>query len=190
MRIAWTQKGAIFLADIAFENDTPRVVGKKMVIRSEDVSGECALETQNFRPPEENEIIFSAYDYRGGEVMGVHIETGEITNYSDADNQYDEPEGIFPDGQYTLVESDRHASKGRDFKGHQYIDLHKLALDGSGSYERLTYFNDYPGFKASNPVVRDDGRLIAFQMAKIGDPAGVGRGLFLFDLEKYEPGKP
>src|SRR6185369_14776194 len=28
------------------------------------------------------------------------------------------------------------------------------------------YFSDYAGYKASNPVVSDDGRLIAFQMAK------------------------
>jgi hypothetical protein len=32
-------------------------------------------------------------------------------------------------------------------------------------------------------VVSDDGRFIAFQMAKLGDPAGVGRGLFILDLE-------
>ena len=37
-----------------------------------------------------------------------------------------------------------------------------LALDGSGYAGRLTHFSDDPGFKASNPVVSDDGRFVAF----------------------------
>src|SRR5947207_18445 len=31
------------------------------------------------------------------------------------------------------------------------IILGRFTLDGSGEYERLTFFSDYPGFKASNP---------------------------------------
>ena len=67
--------------------------------------------------------------------------------------------------------------------------IYKLALDGSGNTERLTHFNDYPGYKASNPVVSDDGRYIAFQFARVGDPAGVGRGLLVLDLVGYEKAK-
>ena len=63
---------------------------------------------------------------------------------------------------------------------------YKLALDGSGRTQRMTFFGDYPGYKASNPVVSDDGRYMAFQFAKRGDPAGVGRGILIFDLVKYE----
>jgi hypothetical protein len=33
-------------------------------------------------------------------------------------------------------------------------------------------------------VVSDDGRHLAFQMAKSKDPAGVGYGIFIFDLKK------
>jgi hypothetical protein len=186
LRIAWTYKNKIFIGNIVYQNGIPEIKNKRLVLDAKDLDFECGLETQNFRPPLEREIIFSAYDYRGGEVMGVDRETGKITNYSNMDNQYDEPEGIFPDGMYTLVESDRHKSKGVSFQGHQYIDIHKLALDGSGKYERITHFNDYDGWKATNPVVSDDGRFIAFQCAKVGDPAGVGRGLLLFDMRKYE----
>jgi Tol biopolymer transport system component len=113
--------------------------------------------------------------------MGVDIETGRATNYSLAPDQYDEPEGIFPDGKYTTVECDRHSRKGTD-----YIDIYKLRLDGSGRTERLTFFAEYPGYKATNPVVSDDGGYMAFQFAKKGDPAGVGRGIMIFDLAKYE----
>ena len=93
--------------------------------------------------------------------------------------QYDEPEGIFPDGQYTLVECDK-----QNLKGAGHVDLWKLKLDGNRAYERLTYFSDYPGYKASNPVVSDDGRFIAFQLAKSSEAAGVGHGLFILDLDK------
>jgi hypothetical protein len=189
MRIAWTQKNKIVLGDIVYENGVPKITGKRMILDAEALDFQCHLETQNFRPPEEKEIIFSAYEYRGGEVMGVNIGTGQVVNYSNADNQYDEPEGIFPDGKYTLVESDRHLSKGKEFKGIQYIDIHKLALDGSGKYERMTRFNDYPGWKATNPVVSDDGRFFAFQYAKFGDIAGVGRGILICDLDEYKRNK-
>ena len=47
----------------------------------------------------------------------------------------------------------------------------------------------YTGYKASNPVVSDDGRFMAFQMARSRDPAGVGYGIFLFDLSPAGHGK-
>ena len=88
------------------------------------------------------------------------LSTKAVTNYSNSPGQYDEPEGIFPDGQFTLVECDK-----QNLKGPSYVDLWRLKLDGSGAYERLTHFSDYPGYKASNPVVSYDGKFIAFQMA-------------------------
>lgn len=57
----------------------------------------------------------------------------------------------------------------------------KLSLDGKRAWGRLTYFNKYPGYKASNPVVID-GRLMAFKIARSSDPAGVGYGIFLEDF--------
>jgi hypothetical protein len=59
-------------------------------------------------------------------------------------------------------------------------------LDGSGDYERITFFGEYPGYKASNPVVSDDGRFIAFQYARLGDRAGVGHGILVLDLKTRE----
>lgn len=193
MKIAWTinheqypdelPDGAaqIWMADIVYEDGTPQLANKKLVLDNRNLDFETGLETQNFRPPDEKELTFAAYGYQKTEVMGVNIDTGEIThNYSQSPDTYEEPEGIFPSGEYTLVESDRHQGGG----GSQYIDIHKLKLDGSAEFERLTFFNDDRGFKASNPVVSDDGRFMAFQMARVGDPAGVGRGLFIYDFSK------
>jgi hypothetical protein len=172
-------------ADIVFQDSRPRLANQKLIIDSRDLPFRCTMETQNFRPPDEQELTFSAYGYQGTEVAGVNLLTKKVTNYSQAPGQYDEPEGIYPDGQYTLVECDR-----QNHKGPGYVDLWKLKLDGSGQYERLTYFSDYPGYKASNPVVSDDGRFIAFQMAKSRDSAGVGHGIFVYDIAKARQEKP
>ena len=166
------------MADIVYENGVPKLVHKKKILDVRDLPFDCDPETQNFRPPDEKELTFSPYEYQGSEVMGLDSETGKVINYSNAPERYDEPEGIFPDGKYTTVESDGH-NKGT-------IDIYKLPLDGSGKMERLTFFTNYEGYKASNPVISDDGRYMAFHYAKKGDPAGVGRGILLFDLEMYE----
>jgi hypothetical protein len=181
MRIAWTQNEVFYMADIIYENGIPKLANKRKIMNGQDLPFRCGIETQNFRPPNEKELIFTAYGYQGTEVMGLDIETGRVTNYSNAPNQYDEPEGIFPDGRYTTVECDRHNPKGI-----HYNDIYKLALDGSGRTERLTFFADYPSYKSTNPVVSDDGRYMAFQFARKGDAAGVGRGILVFDLALYE----
>jgi hypothetical protein len=191
LHIAWTHVAAqypdamppgssrIHEADITYEDGVPKLANQRLVLDSRDLPFRCTLEAQNFRPPDEHELTFSAYGHQGTDVCGIDLRTKAVTNYSDAPEQYDEPEGIFPDGRWTLVECDREGFTGR---GPGHVDLWKLSLDGNRTWERLTEFNRYPGYKASNPVVSDDGRFMAFQMAKSRDPAGVGYGLFLYDL--------
>jgi hypothetical protein len=193
MHIAWAQvaaqypdempKGAsrMLEADIVYEDGAPKLANQRLICKSDDLPFKCTLEPQNFRPPAERELIFTAYGHQGTDVCGIDLQTKKVVNYSNAPGQYDEPEGIFPDGQYTLVESDR-----QNRKGSRYVDIWKLKLDGSGQMERLTFFSDYPGYKSSNPVVSDDGRWMAFQMAKSKDEAGVGHGIFIYDFTKAE----
>jgi hypothetical protein len=193
MHIAWTHVAdqypdempaggsRLLEADVAIdEAGAARLANPRVILNSRDLPFKCTLETQNFRSPQETELTFSAYGHNKTDVCGVDLASGRVVNYSNAPDQYDEPEGIFPDGLHTLVECDRQNKKG---SGH--VDLWKLKLDGSGAEaERLTFFSDYPGYKASNGVVSDDGKLVAFQMAKAGEAAGVGHGIFLIDLEK------
>ncbi len=167
----------ILEADIVYEAGVPKLANERLVLDSRDLPFKCTLETQNFRPPDEKELTFSAYGYQGTEVCGVDLATKNVTNYSNAPGQYDEPEGMFPDGQFTLVECDK-----QNHKGSRYIDLWKLKLDGSGAMQRLTFFSDRAGYKASNGVISDDGRFLAFQLAKSADEAGVGHGIFILDL--------
>lgn len=197
MHIAWTHVAAQYPdempaessrmqeADIAYVDSTPTLTNEVLIINSGDLPFRCTMETQNFRGPDEQELIFSAYGYQGTEVCGVNLLTREVVNYSNADGQYDEPEGIFPDGQSILVECDRH-----NLQGSRYSDIWRLKLDGSGEYERVTFFAEHPGYRGSNPVVSDDGRFVAFQLARSRDDAGVGHGLFVLDLERAEPRDP
>jgi hypothetical protein len=191
MHIAWTHVAAQYLeqmqtgssrmqqADIIYDGSQVKLTNEKLIIDSCDLPFRCTVETQNFRPPKETELTFSAYGYQGTEVCGVDLLTKKVTNYSNSPGQYDEPEGVYPDGYYTLVECDK-----QNLRGSGYVDLWRLKLDGSGFYERLTHFSEYPGYKASNPVVSDDGKFIAFQMAKSTEDAGVGHGIFVYDIDK------
>jgi Tol biopolymer transport system component len=191
MHIAWTHVSAQYPdtlpkgvsqmreADIVYEDGKPKLANERLVLDSRDLPFSCELETQNFVPPDERQLTFSAYDYQGTEACVVDLATKKATNLSNAPDEYDEPEGVFPDGRFTLVECDKQNKLG---PGH--VDLWKLRLDGGGYVERLTFFSDYPGYKSSNPVVSDDGRFMAFQMAKSSDQAGVGYGIFVLDLKK------
>ena len=191
MRIAWTHVAAEYPdemppgssrmqeADVVYENGAPRLAHQRVILESKDLPFKCTLETQNFVPPDEKKLTFSAYGYQGTDVCVVDLDTKKVVDLTNSPDEYDEPEGIFPDGQFTLVECDR-----QNRKGSNHVDLWKLRLDGGGYMERLTYFSDYPGYKSSNPVVSDDGLFMAFQMAKSKDPAGVGYGIFIYDLAK------
>jgi Tol biopolymer transport system component len=176
----------LMVAELDLSGGTPKLINKKTVYESKDRN--CVLEAQDFYD-NDNKMIFTCYEphekAEGASVMGIDLQTGQVTNFSKAPGTYNEPEGIFPDGQYTTVEGDRQCNQLGGERGHGNIDIWKLKLDGTGKdFKRLTYFNDYEGGKASNPVVSTDGRFMAFQVGKSGDPAGVGYGILLYWFKK------
>ncbi|MBE0653923.1 MAG: PD40 domain-containing protein [Bacteroidales bacterium] len=190
MTIAWTQnfgqesrptgRFVIWKADINYDSEKPYLANQELVIDNShpDIEG-AVLEVQNFRPPDEKEIIFQSTI--GVETFGFHTETGALINYSLAPETHEEPEGIFPDGKSTLVESDREASVG---KWPTNVDFYRLPLDGSGKTQRLSFFAESGEFRGTNPVVSDDGKYIAFQLSPSTAEAGVGIGIFVYDIEE------
>ncbi len=191
LRIAWSNsegqypdevpKGhtKLYVADIDYSGAAPHLANKKMVLESNDPS--CRIEAQDFY---DNDTKLTYTCYRPGdkaEVMGIDLATGKTTNFSQSPNTYNEVEGIFPGGQHTCVEADRQGNGA----GSHHVDIWKLKLNGNGkNFERLTFFTDYEGFKASNPVVSTDGKLMAFQVAMSKDEAGVGYGIVLYHFDK------
>jgi Tol biopolymer transport system component len=173
----------LIVADVDLKATPPKLSNQKTVYESKDRS--CVLEAQDFYE-NDSKMIFTCYEPQGlASVMGLDLKTGQAVNFSKAPGTYNEPEGIFPDGQYTLVEGDRQVEQLGGKHGSGNIDIWKLKLDGTGKdFVRLTHFNDFEGGKASNPVVSTDGRFMAFQIANTADPAGVGYGIVLYWFRK------
>ena len=167
------------VAKLDLSNGTPRLVDKKTVYESHDTN--CVLEAQDFYD-NDTKMTFTCYQPKGlASAMGIDLKTRKVTNFSKAPGTYNECEGIFPDGKYTCVEGDRQVDKLGGEHGSHNIDIWKLRLDGTGKdFVRLTHFNDYEGWKASNPVVSTDGKFMAFQVASTKDEAGVGYGIVLY----------
>jgi hypothetical protein len=174
-----SEASRLIVADLDLAGSAPRLTNQKTVYESKDRS--CVLEAQDFYDNDAR-MTFTCYEPKGlASVMGIDLQTGRITNFSKAPGTYNEVEGIFPDGLYTCVESDRQCDVLGGKRGSGNIDLWKLRLDGMGKdFVRLTFFNDYEGGKSSNPVVSTDGRFMAFQSARTSDPAGVGYGILLY----------
>jgi len=196
MKIAWTLFGQreIVMADIEYNNGIPKLVNKKTIVNYNDSAAYVRLETQDFRPPLDEELIYTHYwgdekdAFHHSQTYGYNIKTGKTTDYTHLPDSYNEAEGIFPDGKYILIESDRH--QPMQFRNQYKLDVYKLKLDGSGEVERLADFSTrYPGkFRSDNPVVSRNGKYIALQFGFMKG-AGNGQGIFLFDVEKYEQSK-
>ncbi len=173
----------IVTAFIDLSGTEPKLINKKIIYESKDRN--CVLEPQDFYD-NDTKLTFTCYEPKGlASVWGIELQAKKVTNFSNAPGNYNEVEGIFPGGQsggqYTCVESDHQCDWLGGDRGSGNIDIWKLRLDGTGKdFTRLTFFNDYEGSKASNPVISRDGKLMAFQSARTTDPAGVGYGILLY----------
>jgi Tol biopolymer transport system component len=192
MKIAWSNtrgqypdqlaegESVIYTADIIYKDGAPQLENKREIIRAK--APECTLEAQDFRN-NDSELIYVCYRSTYADVMGIDLNTRKVTVYRKIPDEYNEVEGIFPDGKSALVESSREQG-GPERQNSRYIDIWRLKLEpNSADYVRMTHWGEYEGYKASNPVVSHDGKWFAFQSARSKDPAGVGYGIFLYKLE-------
>ncbi len=172
----------IIVADVEVSGAAAALRNQRVVRTSP--SNACTLEAQDFFD-NDSKLTYSCYEPQGkASVWTLDLASGKAVNQTATIGGYNEVEGIFPDGRYTLVESDRHAVLNNWPGLFRNIDIWKLRLDGTGKdFTRVTRFNDCEGWKASNPVVSTDGGLIAFQVARSADEAGVGYGIVLYQLK-------
>jgi hypothetical protein len=172
----------IVVTDLDLSGKTPILINRKVIFESHDRN--CSVEPNDFYD-NDTKLTFTCYEPgNNSSVMGIDLITLEVTNFSKTPGTYNEVEGIFPDGKYTCVESDRQCTwLGGHGSGN--VDIWKLKLDGTGKdFERLTFFNDYKGGKASNPVVATNGQFMAFQIARAHEVAGVGHGILIYKFKK------
>jgi hypothetical protein len=170
------------VADLDPAAEKPALRGEHVVFTSDGPG--CYLEAQDFFD-DDRKLTYSCYEPEGrASVWTIDLATGQRVNQTASIGFYNEPEGIFPDGLHTCVESDHQSRQYGDPSSFRNIDIWKLRLDGTGkSFTRLTTFNDYEGWKASNPVVARSGRFMAFQVARTADEAGVGYGILLMRFD-------
>ncbi len=193
--IAWThdtdgepRQSRISLGELVYENGTPALKNVRALISTKDFPENQRpkmVETQNFVPPDDKQLTVTAYQLEGGansEGFLLDVDTRQLTNFTRSPDHYEEVEGVFPDGKSTTVERNEHHGKAWPL-----IDLWRVWFDGSREPQRLTRFLDFKGYKAANPVVSDDGTLMAFQLGIAGDEAGVGYGIFVMDLSRTQP---
>ena len=169
----------LFVADVQVANGSAQLENKQMVYESRTKA--CTIEAQDFYD-NNRKMTFTCYEPGDrASVMSIDLASKKVENMSKAPGTYNECEGIYPDGLYTNVEADRQVEQLGGKGGSGNIDIWKLRLDGTGKdFKRLTHFNDYEGFKASNPVVSTDGRFMAFQVANAAEAAGVGHGIMIY----------
>lgn len=193
LRMAWSETESQFpelprgysrlvVGDVEVGGGTAKLVNVKTVYESKSPS--CRIEAQDFYD-DDTKMTFTCYRPKGlAGVMGIDLKTGAVTDFSQEAAIYNEVEGIFPDGKYTLVESSKQVEELGGVHGSREIDVWKLRMDGTGKeFVRLTHFNDYEGWKASNPVVSTDGKWIAYQIARAADEAGVGYGIVMMRVK-------
>ena len=96
-------------------------------------------------------------------MFGFNLITKKYTKYTDLPKSYNEAEGIFPDGDFMVIESDRH--QPMEERNKYKLDIYLLKLDGSGEVERLADFSTryFNRIKSDNPVVNKTGNIIAHQ---------------------------
>jgi hypothetical protein len=172
-------ESVIYTGDVVTKDGVAVLANKKEILRAR--APECTLEAQDFRRGD-TELIYTCYRSPYADVFGIDLGTGKVTTYRKVPAEYNEVEGISPDGRWTLVESSRDQG-GPETQNSSHIDIWKLGLEpGGGDFVRLTRWGDYEGYKASNPVVSGDGTRMAFQSARNNEPAGVGHGIFILTL--------
>jgi Tol biopolymer transport system component len=165
-----------YTADIVYRAGVPSLANKQRVARETG----CMGETQDFRNVD-RELTYTCYgkreEGRGSQagVYGVEIASGKVTRYRDNDNEYNEVEGISPDGSWTTVEC-----AGRVAKGLAPLDICRLELVPNGGY-RVLFKGTQPNStrKANNPVISPDGKWMALSSAdaaQSANPAEAGKG--------------
>jgi Tol biopolymer transport system component len=101
---------------------------------------------------------------------------GELRNYSNS-TAYEEAEGVDATGNAVYVECDL------EYGGLTPGPLNIWRLDlRTHTWERVTYFNRYAPYYASNPTVAPDGSRLAFQLSIDGDVEGRGDGILVLEL--------
>jgi hypothetical protein len=167
------------MAEIAEGASGPHLINEREIFRR--ALPACAPEPQDFRDNDQ-ELVFTCAAIPAGEgafaeVLGFNLITHEFVTYRSDRTEYNEVEGIAPDGSWTLVECGPRVPSGLG-----PLDLCRLELTPRGRTRPLVVTPRPSTRKTTNGVVSPDGRWIAFQGADSRGEHGVGDSIYLLNI--------
>ncbi|CAN7269706.1 hypothetical protein LJR225_001330 [Phenylobacterium sp. LjRoot225] len=176
-QLAFVRPTKRYIAEISYENGAPKIANKRELMPV--LPKECSfIEPQDFRD-RDKELVYSCMSAANGglliSVMGHRIDTGEFITYLRKPGEYNEVEGVSPDGKWATVECGKQTGPGLP-----PLDICRLELKPNGAVSRLIV-GTAPGTTGdvSNPVVSPDGKWIAFQKSdSASGEIGEGYGLY------------
>jgi hypothetical protein len=181
-QLAFMRPTKRYAAEIFTRSGAPRIVNKREIMAS--LPSECSfIEPQDFRA-NDTEMVYSCMGMTasGGlqiSVMGNRFADNSNTTYYRKPGEYDEVEGIAPDGSWATVECGK-----QDKPGLPELDVCKLELREGGELSVLMRGRT-PGSTSdiSNPVVSPDAKWLVFQRSdsNSGD-IGEGYGIYRYRL--------
>lgn len=170
-----------YAAEIVYHDGVARIANKREIMATPP-KGCNFIEPQDFRDSD-RELVFSCLGAADGKplvsVMGYNLQTGRFVTYRRVVGEYNEVEGIAPDGSWATVECAKQETAALP-----PLDICGLELKADGGMRRIIV-GTKPGSSShvSNPVVSPDGKHIAFQKgdATVGE-IGEGMGIYLVKL--------
>lgn len=181
-QIAFVKPTKRYIAEVTYRDGVPTLTGKREIMST--LPQACGfIEPQDFRD-DDTELVYSCMGpiSRGDftiSVMGYKLPSGDNVTYYHHTGEYNEVEGIAPNGQWTTVECGK-----QDKPGIPPLDVCRLELTENGSIKRLVR-GTTPGSTSdiSNPIVSPDGKWLVFQRSDgAGGEIGEGYGVYLLRL--------
>ena len=181
-QLAFVRTTKRYIADVTYENGVARLTGKREIMPA--LPQECGfIEPQDFRE-NDTELVYSCMGPVSSgsftiSVMGYKLDSGDNITYYRRPGEYNEVEGIAPNGRWTTVECGK-----QDKPGMPPLDICRLELKQNGSMTRLVR-GTTPGSTSdiSNPIVSPDGKWLVFQRSDgAAGEIGEGYGVYLLRL--------
>lgn len=181
MDMLGTSPMKMFVADIIYDRGVPKIANKRQIMKELPPGCKGFAEPQDFRDGD-RELVFYCGDTNpeGAHLtntLGYRIESGTYITYRRRPDEYNEAEGIAPDGSWAAVECAKPTGPGLP-----PLDICKLEMKPDGKLDPLIVATQPDSMRSiSNPVVSPDGKWVTFQMSERGT-GEIGEGMGIYTI--------
>ena len=178
-----------YTAEVTYQDGKPKLTGKREIMAT--LPAECGfIEPQDFRENDRELVYTCMGPMTSGalsiSVMGTDLVSGKHTTYYRRAGEYDEVEGIAPDGSWATVECGK-----QDKPGLPPLDICRLELRENGAMTLLVQGTTSGSTSdISNPIVSPDGKWLVNQRSDGGrGEIGEGSGIYMLKLPEQASGR-